>query len=479
MPVFSSIPHIAIIGGGFSGAALAWHLARGASGPQRITVFEPRPFLGAGLAYGATDPQHRVNVPARRMSIDTANPDDFANWIRQTGALADDPDAIRPDGSHFPARSVFGRYMADRLAPLLHGGVVTHLRRRVVSVHRGRGDGWVLTDARGQSTTADIVVIATSHPAPQAPAVLRDLPPGGDGAPRLITNPWDGTALHAIGEADRVLIIGTGLSMADVVATLTDRGHHGPITAISRRGQRPRGHHDGAVTPTGQFASPPSRTARHLLRTIRHAVADAAGQPWQAVFDRIREQGPDIWAALPVVERRRLIRHLRPFWDTHRFRIAPQADDILRQRERDGTLEIRAGRVVEVDSRRGAFVATIRHGANPARQGTYDAIITTTGPAHDAILKTVPFLSELAAAGWVEMDATGLGLHVDALGRACVGTAHAGNLFVAGPLARGRFGELMGLPEVTRYAEKLAITLSALTTLHATGHHSHKEQVTT
>ncbi|MDT8871444.1 FAD-dependent oxidoreductase [Komagataeibacter rhaeticus] len=129
--IFPSHPHIAIIGGGFSGAALAWHLARDGGGPKRMTVFEPRPFLGAGLAYGAGDPQHRVNVPATRMSIDTSQPDDFINWIRGTGALADDPAATRPDGDVFPARAVFGRYVADRLAPLLHAGVLTHLRRRV------------------------------------------------------------------------------------------------------------------------------------------------------------------------------------------------------------------------------------------------------------------------------------------------------------------------------------------------------------
>ncbi|WP_395369775.1 FAD/NAD(P)-binding protein [Komagataeibacter diospyri] len=479
MPVSPHIPHIAIIGGGFSGAALAWHLARDTSTPKRITVFEPRPFLGAGLAYGTTDPQHRVNVPASRMSIDTSQPDDFAHWIRQTDALADDPAAFRQDGSIFPARAVFGRYVADRLAPVLHSGAVTHLRRKVTGVHKSPDGNWIITSSTGDIIPADIVVIATSHPAPRPPELLRDLHLHSGHHPVLVTNPWQAGALEDIATPDSVLIVGTGLSMADVVIALTARGHDGKITAISRRGQRSHGHAVQAVDPVGQFASPPSRTVGHLLHRIRHALAAHPDLPWQAVFDRIREQAPDIWAALPVPERRRLIRHLRPFWDTHRFRIAPQAEDVLHARERAGTLDIMAGRLTAVRVVRGRFVTTIRHGAATVWDGTYDAIITTTGPAHGAIIHTMPYIRELAAAGLVEMDATGLGLHVDALGRACTGSRHEDTLFVAGPLARGRFGELMGLPEVTRHAEKLAVIIGALAASLPFVLHPEKERATT
>ncbi|BAK82652.1 hypothetical protein GLX_02400 [Komagataeibacter medellinensis NBRC 3288] len=479
MRVSSHSPHIAIIGGGFSGAALAWHLARRRGGPKRITVFEPRPFLGAGLAYGAQDPQHRVNVPATRMSIDTSQPDDFINWIHQTDALADDPAAIRPDGSVFPARAVFGRYVADRLAALLQAGTITHLRRRVTGVHRTPDGGWIVTDATGVSLHADIVVIATSHPAPEAPAVLRDLELHPGQHPVLVTNPWQAGALNAIRDTDRVLVVGTGLSMADAVVSLSARGHAGRITAISRRGQRSRAHAADVVDPVGNFISPPVRTASLLLRRIRHELARHAGQPWQAVFDRIRTQAPDIWAALPVPERRRLVRHLRPLWDTHRFRIAPQADAVLRAREQAGTLDIRAGRLIGVQVRHGHFVVSLRHGNAPTWRADFDAIITTTGPAHGTIMQAQPYLGELAAAGLVERDATGLGLHVDALGRACVGGRHEDSLFVAGPLARGRFGELMGLPEVTHYAEKLAVIISALTAGGTGAFHHHQERATT
>lgn len=69
-------PTVAIIGGGFTGAMVAMHVARDrAMGGWQIAVFEPRVRLGCGLAYDTAEPAHRVNVPAARMSIDPDDPD--------------------------------------------------------------------------------------------------------------------------------------------------------------------------------------------------------------------------------------------------------------------------------------------------------------------------------------------------------------------------------------------------------------------
>ncbi|HWK34416.1 MAG TPA: FAD-dependent oxidoreductase, partial [Hyphomicrobium sp.] len=65
---------IAIIGGGFSGAAIAWHLARDARvAGTRVVVIEPRATLGQGLAYSPGEPAYRINVPASKMSLDAGD----------------------------------------------------------------------------------------------------------------------------------------------------------------------------------------------------------------------------------------------------------------------------------------------------------------------------------------------------------------------------------------------------------------------
>lgn len=60
----SAEPHIVIIGGGFSGAAVGIELLRLAPNGVRVTLLEPRQSPGAGVAYSTAEPTHRINVPA-------------------------------------------------------------------------------------------------------------------------------------------------------------------------------------------------------------------------------------------------------------------------------------------------------------------------------------------------------------------------------------------------------------------------------
>ncbi|HYD84083.1 MAG TPA: FAD-dependent oxidoreductase, partial [Opitutus sp.] len=72
---------VAIIGGGFSGASLAALLMQASPRPS-VTLIERNARLGAGLAYGANDGAHLLNVRASNMSAFATEPDHFARWLK-------------------------------------------------------------------------------------------------------------------------------------------------------------------------------------------------------------------------------------------------------------------------------------------------------------------------------------------------------------------------------------------------------------
>lgn len=99
----SSLPVVAVVGGGFAGTVLALRL----QGAARVVLFEPGT-PGPGLAYGTESPEHLLNVPAGGMSLWPERPADFAEWLaRQPEA----PAAPAGGGPVFAPRCLYGRYL--------------------------------------------------------------------------------------------------------------------------------------------------------------------------------------------------------------------------------------------------------------------------------------------------------------------------------------------------------------------------------
>lgn len=473
-----------IIGGGFSGASLAYHLAAVTDPTQvSITIIEPRSSLGAGLAYSTNEHAFRLNVLCDRMSIFYDDKPHFARWMETKHSLINDPEAITENGQIYARRTLFGTYMADQLQPLLDSGHIRHLQASATEAKPCPSGGYHITTDSNETITADFLIIAASHPLPALPAPLQNLiKTSVKDIKGLIANPYQHGAIEQLlsttGPECSVLIIGAGLTSADMVAGLDQHGHSGKITVLSRHGLCSRPNlrlKAGEPKPQrffGDFLNPPERSATQLLRKIRFTIREAALQniPWQSVIDTLRDQGGDIWLALPLAERKRIVRHLRTYWDAHRFRLATQTDDTIEKRKHSGILEFLSAHVTDATYTNDEYGFTI--GYRPRGQSEiihryFDAIIITTGPAHGDIIGQCPPLAMLHEDGLIEMDPTGLGLHTsrdprtDKTMRAINKSGRIiDDLFIAGPLARGTFGELMGAPEVTRYTQALADVIS-------------------
>ncbi|VDC19882.1 FAD/NAD(P)-binding protein [Pseudogemmobacter humi] len=451
--------HVVIVGGGLSGAAVAWHLAKntGESGP-RITLIEPRAEPGRGLAYSTPDPDHRLNVPHVRMTLDISEPDHYARWLASGAAPQFPDDAVTETGAIFTPRAVFGAYVFAHLQPYLATGRITHLQSRARSASR-EGGVWRIRLEDGRPLTASDLVLAASHPAPGLPQELAAL--AGDAG--LIADAYAPGALDGVGAAEEVVILGSGLTGADIVASLVRRGHQGRVRLLSRSGRRSQPHGPEQAEASADFTIDPAVTAAGLLRRIRAelAIAAADGLTWHPVFDRLRSQGPLIWAALPLNERRRLVRHLRGLWDIHRFRIAPQTHASLLAAEASGQVEAIAGRIIRAARAGDRLRFTLRLRRGGEADFAADRVILATGPAHGAVTKSNPFYADLARQGLIKADALSLGIAATAEGQAIDASDKVQpDLYIAGPLARAAVGELMGVPEVTAWAEKIAALLA-------------------
>jgi len=449
---------VAIVGGGFTGTVLALHLVRNL-GRGHVAIVEPRAELGSGLAYSATHEVHCINVPAPQMGVSAEAEDRFIGWLEKWHpALVGGGLGARSKADlTFVQRRWFGEFVRERLGATLAGSKVRleHHRTSASDARIVEG-GLELLLANGGKLRARCAVVATSHGAPALPggfpAALAD-------AAGYIADPWEKDALKRIPPEADVLIMGTGLTMADVAGSLLANAHRGRIRAMSRHGLLSRAASVAASPVALDFASWPPATATVYLRRLRHEIAliEREGGSWRDVFTALRHHSIDLWSKLSIAEKQRFMRHLKRFYDVHRYRMAPDLAGRIEAARAAGQVEIIAGRLRSARRDRGGFLVELtRRGSPEAVRWRCRAIVNCTGSRPDLGPDPGSFLGALIARGLAYPDQLGLGLTVDRDGRV-YGLSR--NVFALGPLTRERFGDVVGAPEIAEQAQRLAITL--------------------
>jgi uncharacterized NAD(P)/FAD-binding protein YdhS len=163
-------------------------------------------------------------------------------------------------------------------------------------------------------------------------------------------------------------------------------------------------------------------------------------------------------------EKRRFLRHLRPWWEVRRHRIAPDIAERLSSLKAQGRLTITAGRIQAASRQGGQLLVDLKpRGGGQVRTAEGAWLINCTGPAGDITHVEDPLISTLLADGIARPDPLRLGLDVDtdlhlrdAQGRS------QPRLFALGPLTRGVFWEITSAPDIRQHARDLAQRLDAL-----------------
>jgi uncharacterized NAD(P)/FAD-binding protein YdhS len=452
---------ILIVGAGFSGTVLAANLLRRIGPhPSEVILVERGLSMGRGVAYAQREFPFLLNVPAARLSADSRDPLQFLDFARQRLGTAHAEDYL--------PRALYGDYLQDVLLQAERAAPphvrLTRVFGEVIAVEPSRtGKSWAAQFADRPALEADVLVLALGNP----PAAEHSWSSGVKHHEGFRQTPWD--LPKTLTAQNSVLIVGNGLTMADVTSSLSRDASQTPtLHTISRRGLLPRpqsAFRADALRGDGEALLAHARSVRRLLRASRTMAREIEklGGDWREVVAFIRGLVPSLWRKMPEAERRRFVRHLQVHWDMYRHRLPPQLMQRIEELRRRGKLHIHAGRIQEVSVIDGRLQVSWRpRGSHETRSLMADLIVNATGPDYRIERTADPLLKSLLRAGQVCADALNLGIRSADFGACVDARGHISpNLFYLGPLLRAQHWDATAAAELRDHAEQLAAHLSA------------------
>lgn len=445
-----SMRRITIVGGGASGTLVAINLARLSTkqNPVQINLVEQHKYICRGVAYSSDKPFHLLNVPAGKIGAFPEAPDHFLHWLHSKGFTADE--------HSFVPRGLYGDYLRD----LFEKETTSALYGKIRVFSDTASDVLIeknvsLSLHSGSSIESDYLVLAFGNFPPPHPSVPDQ---SFTASPRYIRNIWQESSLCNIAPDNTVLILGTGLSMVDVVLSLKHSGHKGKIIATSTRALIPAEHALPGLCNdfAGEVLSISS--IRQLLQIIRREIkiAEASGGNWRAVIDYLRPYTQRIWQSLPEREKRRFAVHLSRWWNIARHRMPPSAAKDIESLQQRGQFEIIAGRIREITNENNRF--TIRlHSNNASVNLKADVIINCIASESRYSRIESEFLQNLFARGLVREGPLGFGFDALPNGAILDKNGLCGmKLFTLGTALKGVLWETTAIPEIRTQASELA-----------------------
>lgn len=415
------------------------------SDSARVRIFESSAKLGQGIAYSTQNPRHLLNVRASNMSAFPDKPDDFVNWLRKQNHQTENEDLL---SQSFAPRCMYRTYLQDLLAPYLAetpARIVVETSEAVdVDIVQGLPQ---VTSATGQTYSADALIIATGNE-----TAIRS-------STEHVTEYWSSNGYCDLVGDEPVAIFGTGLSMVDSVISLLDKGYKGEIYAISRRGLLPASHKDSKSVSINREDLPMQDGVVGLLKFIRKMMRKH--NDWRSVIDGLRPHTQYIWGGLNPSQKESFLRHLRPWWDVHRHRMAPEIFERIAAARRSGQLQIIAAHLVSVRKEKTNIRIAYRKRRHDAvEEISVGNIIDCRGGNSRFSTTRNPALISLMERGLAKPDIYDLGLdvtdHLEILDR-------HGNIteriFAIGPITKGLFWEVTAVPDIRNQAQAITVNL--------------------
>ncbi|KAB8071155.1 FAD-NAD(P)-binding-domain-containing protein [Aspergillus leporis] len=229
IPSAPPAPDLILVGGGASGVAILLQLierAKNGRPLKEVIIVEKNGLLGPGLAYSSHCAGTILNMHTDTMGLYFDKPLHFTQWRQD------------PETGPFPSRASYGEYLQAMWTQALEEA--QQLRMKVSIVHKEahdidrREDGTMQLKLQdGTQLEAQSVVLALGNFTAVANTHLVNLR-------GFFPGPWPTSQLKTIPSDAPVIVIGSRLSAVDAAIFLSENGHQGPITFMSRSGSLPK-----------------------------------------------------------------------------------------------------------------------------------------------------------------------------------------------------------------------------------------------
>jgi uncharacterized NAD(P)/FAD-binding protein YdhS len=205
------------------------------------------------------------------------------------------------------------------------------------------------------------------------------------------------------------------------------------------------------------------------MRIVRQEIrrAEIEGVPWQRVIDAVRPSIARVWESWSSSERRRFLRHLRPWWDVFRHRMPPRIAERIHVLIQSGDLEVRACRIRTFGRAGAELELAITQTTRVDQVLRPKHVINCTGPRTDFDFLSSPIVLDARRRRLIRADPLDLGIETDACAVLDKNGKASDWLYAVGPLTRPAWWEITAAPEINAQILELARSFTAADTARA------------
>jgi uncharacterized NAD(P)/FAD-binding protein YdhS len=434
---------IAIVGGGISGTLTVLNCIKQSKKPIYIIWFDQHNKFCKGFAYSTTEDVHLLNVRANNMSVFYDEPTHFTQWLSEHYAYYKTTDFI--------SRKIFGEYVNDVFENLKNANplvTIIQVAEEVISIDK-RSNGFELKTMHAYQVQKLVLAFGNFLPA-HPKSVSTDF---------ILSENYYQNAFHPklIKQSlskNNITIIGSGLTMIDVVNSLYHHNYTGHIHIISPHGYIPQAHIENTLPAVFPFIEENKiYNLLEILSVVNQQLKKAkkAATNSQSVIDAMRPYLQNIWLNFSLEEKKQFLRHLRHKWGVARHRAPKKSMVVFEELILRKKINLIKGRVFEINSSENDFDIFYSNLENSSQSFKTNLIINCTGPESDYTKIKTPLIQNLLKNQIIAQDFLKYGINGQKDGQI------SQNVYTLGPPLKGILWESTAVPEIRAQAYNLVV----------------------